>query len=285
MVRTDEAKLARLAEEYEIGTGPLDWRAILADANPAPDQTVARALLCLSGIEADSQVIYRKIRDARIDRNPYLRRFILPWLEEEAAHGHSLRHLAYLMGASEESPRRARYSRKDALVLWVLGRTMAPAVRATYCVLGTMQEYIALTVYHEIASMIPDKESQLLLQSIARQESRHMRFYRGAAEVLLKGPFVRGCTRWMLRQTWRPPGLDLVDRSTFFQTFGFLLGASLFRDKLCRVDRTVSALPGLNGLSLMSRWLDHRNIAQWDGRYRLRRRSLGGTNTGEGYHV
>jgi hypothetical protein len=103
----------------------------------------------LSGIEADSTIIRRKIAYAGIDKNPVFRNFLVTWMAEEAEHARALAAMALQGGIRVRPPQRSAVNPKDVVMLCAL-RVGAPRVlHAAYCVLGAAQEYTALSTYAE----------------------------------------------------------------------------------------------------------------------------------------
>jgi hypothetical protein len=82
-----------------------------------------------------------------------------------------------------------------------------------------------------------------------------MRFYHGAAAVLLGDNATAARVRRLISASWRPPGIDLVGVQEFQRTFGFLLRVGAFHQRLVGLDRLLDELPGLQGMSLMRQWL------------------------------
>jgi len=252
-------KLDAKLDGYLRNWGPLQWRGPLSVATPPPNQQIARALLCLGAIETDSLVIYRKVHLAGVDLDPAVRQFVLCWLGEEAEHGRALTALAQLLGASAPPPTRSdRSAHIREIVAWpvlVAARPFKTLLQATYCALGAVQEYIALTTYRYCARLLGDPHLAEILDGMALQESRHMRFYRYAASVFLESTAAQRITRRALRRLWRPPGVDVLGIDHWLETFRCLLVDEEYRARLVGVDSMIQHLPGLDGLVLMERFL------------------------------
>jgi hypothetical protein len=63
-------------------------------------------------------------------------------------------------------------------------------------------------------------------------------------------------TRLLIKRLWRPPGMDLLGDGNYEVVFGPILNDPTYATKLLRVDRIVSALPGMDEVSVMANYLD-----------------------------
>jgi rubrerythrin len=247
-------------EHYLSVARLLDWRpTVRAAETVCIPNDIARAIAFLSGIETDSRIIRKKLAVGGIDQEPVFQEFLITWMAEEAEHGRALAAIASKAGVAVTLPRRSRFK------LWEVGalagmRAVAPrVVQATYCVLGTSAEFIALSTYTEIARCSENETVKRVLLDISRQESHHMRFYRNVGTALLADDKTAARARKLLAAVWRPPGIDLVGEAEHREAFGFLLKRSPFHQQLAKLDRILDQLPGLDGMDLMRRWLE-RNV-------------------------
>lgn len=251
-------QLEALLAQYLKNWGPIRWQADLAASRVTRNLKLAKVVLGLSGIETDSQMIYRKLHLARLDRDAVVREFNISWLAEEAEHGRALRHLAGLLGEEKNPP--TRKDRPWDIRFAMAGPTLfaaraVPHLQATYLTLGSMQEYVALTTYREVARLIGDPHVSRVLSQISAQEGRHMRFYRGAAQVFLREEIAQKVTSHILGRFWRPPGVDLLGLDSWLDSFSVLLQDAQYRSRLIDGDRIIRSLPGLGNVALMPRFL------------------------------
>ncbi|MFD6887435.1 acyl-ACP desaturase [Streptomyces sp. NPDC059957] len=219
-----------------------------------------RMLSALSLIEADSAVMRRKLAATRADRSNPIKQFNVLWLAEEAEHGRALQAASGMLRTRVAQPwtRPALRDLRSAATwpaLYVSG-WLVPHLEAVYCTLGSMQEYIALTTYRHIGKRVGDPALQELLECIARQEARHMRFYREAAKVLLEPPQARWVTTALMARLWRPPGVDLLGRRVWLDVFGPLFTDGVYVRQLLRVDEILGNLTGHCGVRPMQRFID-----------------------------
>jgi hypothetical protein len=96
-----------------------------------------------------------------------------------------------------------------------------------------------------------------LLRRIMRQEGRHIDFYMSEAEKRLDAD--RGAqrlTRAMLAKFWAPVGSGIMPRDDVRFLVGYLFAGPDGMGSAERIDRRISALPGLGGLALVRQAVD-----------------------------
>ncbi len=244
---------------YLSSWGPIDWRADSQREAADVPAYIGGTLAALSAIETDSRVMYKKIRVAGVDRDPRIREFLFPWLAEEAEHGRALRALANVYGESNVlSSRRARRASFRNGAAWptlAILRPLSRHLRAAYCVVGMMQEHIALSTYRHIADLLDGRAGSATLVEMSRQEGRHMRFYREASFDFLRPRTSQIFARAAVVASWNPVGIDALGVERWWEAFGPLLAEPVFRKRLLALDRIVHELPGFSGLTLISDFL------------------------------
>ena len=255
----NDTSLRQILDVYVRSWGPIDWSS-LRNHEPIPSEAkFAPVILALALVEGDFEIIRRKLAATHTDRDEILQEFITIWVAEEGEHSRALKRMAQLFGATEMACDRHRTLRDwRAFVAWPilhLGR-LVPGLSAAYCTLGAIQECIAITTYCYLADVIQDLECKQILKQIAVQEARHMRFYRNAAKILLSNSRIwQISTAILIRQLWRPPGMDLLGPRSFTKIFAPLLSDLRYTDALKAVDRVISDLPGLNNVKVMTKFL------------------------------
>ncbi|MFJ7768025.1 ferritin-like domain-containing protein [Streptomyces sp. NPDC097107] len=211
-------------------------------------------------IETDSVVMRRKLAATRADRSNPIKQFNVLWLAEEAEHGRALSAAAERLGVRLRSPEKRPMLRDLRSVttwpaLYVSG-ALIPYLDAAYCVLGSLQEYIALTTYRRIAVRVGDEALYGLLHDIARQEGRHMRFYAESAKVLLSEPSARWVTVTLINHLWRPPGVDLLGLEKWLNVFRPLFDDHEYVSNLLRVDQILGKLTHYAEVRPMRRFIE-----------------------------
>jgi hypothetical protein len=259
------AELRTLVDQYAQDWGPVAWKGLKDSDFTVDDRPTGRMLYALALIEADSLTMRQRISTIGADRVQELLEFITIWLAEESEHSRALTYLAGMHGFTpEELATRTRT--RDLRTL--LTRPMLYAVRglrgicAAYCTLGAMQELVALTTYHHLATGSASTEIASVLKAIGRQESHHMRFYRRAAELFLQDtPAAQRNTRFLIQRLWQPPGLDLLGKGNYEDIFEPILTDREYATSLLSVDHVVQNLPGLAGIRVMATYLDSHGFA------------------------
>lgn len=252
------ATITRLLDNYLTRWGPVFWRH-LTDLSVPSDATLGLMFKALSEIESDSVCVRRKLSATGADFTAELREFIIIWLAEEAEHGRAIDTVARKYGVTvlPTATKRSNHRSIRTFFTWpaLYGARALPGVCAAYTALGAMQELVALKTYKKIAELTPAPVSDLL-RDIARQEARHIKFYRGCAEVFLsESRKAQITTRRLLSRLWQPPGTDLLGRGNYEEIFAPVLTQADFQKELLKVDSMLDRLPGLAEMSIMERYL------------------------------
>jgi hypothetical protein len=185
------------------------------------------------------------------------------WNYEEYWHGVAIGKILEAHGepAEEEriGPMRARLGWKDKVSPWysALGSAvMGPDFIAMHMSWGAVNEWSTAAGYDRLAKRENHPALSLLLGRIAKQESRHIAFYATEArERLARSRKAQKVTRFALRRGWAPVGSPVMppEETQFLLTY--LLGDETGRELARRIDRKVSGLPGMDGLSIVEDWL------------------------------
>jgi hypothetical protein len=263
---SDHAYCLRLEENlasFLQNWGPITWSSDLVRVGRRPDQGLADMLAALSDIEDESFYMQVKIRYSGNERLAAVRSFNAIWLAEESEHARALAALSLCYGrATTRYRRRARWytdtrSIKSVPVLKVGAAVYPKGMLAAYLTVGGLQEYVALTSYNAIAELTGDPVAKDILSQIARQEGRHMRFYRRGAEAVLDNDVrCQRFVRTVLSRFWRPPGVDLLGVDNWTRIFRPVLDDPTVVSRFRRLDDLCGELPGLDGMRLMGPFLD-----------------------------
>jgi len=270
MGHTYERTIQVNLERFVASWGPVSWRDQIAGARPAPNAYLARLFHALSRIEDEAFLMQIKIRAVGASCYSAIREFNAIWLAEESEHSRALAALSDRYGGVGDwrpGPSVNISRRRLALALprLFLIRTLPrESVLATYLSLGALQEYVALTTYNAAAELVGDDEpARLLLAAISRQEGRHMRFYRSGAEAILhESSISRTIVRIAAAHFWQPPGLDLLGFHTWCDTFLPLLEMPDVMEKFKRLDAVAGNLLGLEGIAIMTRFLEQSAVRE-----------------------
>jgi hypothetical protein len=257
---TVRSELRGAFEQYISGWGPVVWRTDLAEVSVDKDETLARVFRALADVEDDSLFMRRKLARVGILRNKTIEEFTIAWSAEESEHSRALTKIASLYGIDKGiggHGLRAR-DRRSALGSLVanVARLYPSGMTAAYLSLGVAQEYTALTIYNYLAGVVTSSEVAEVLRRLARQEGRHMRFYRVGAECLLEGrPRCQAFVRGAMEKFWRPVGIDLLGYERWLAAFGPYISQPAFRADMVGMDRAVGNLQGMLGIQLMEPFL------------------------------
>ncbi|WP_406296528.1 acyl-ACP desaturase [Embleya sp. NBC_00888] len=260
MIVEHESRIGQLFDSYVRSWGPICWRDQCAKIQAPINCEYGTMLYALGLIETDSVVMRRKLAATRADRSNPIKQFNILWLAEEAEHGRALEAAAEKLGVRSltfSSRRSIRDLRSIATwpALYLSG-FLVPHLDAAYCTLGSVQEYIALTTYRRIGEKLGDPALDGLLRQIAQQEGRHMKFYRGAAQVLLEPRQARRVTAALLARLWRPPGVDLFGLPKWLEIFRPILEDDVYVGRLLRADDLLADLIGDSIARPMKRFLE-----------------------------
>lgn len=227
------------------------------------DTRRGRLLAALADIEDDSRFMQKKLRDMGALREISLIDFNNQWLCEENEHATALRALARKRGV-EADPIEHGYGARDPRAIWAvlayrIGSLNSEAITASYLAHGAVQEYIALSAYVLLAESAPTQNERDILRGIARQEGRHMKFYRtGALSIMSNGrKSTRSFVRWVFEKYWIPPGIELLGRSNWLRLFSPLLITDEARERLAGADRILQLFPGLEDIHVMGDFLSN----------------------------
>ena len=100
-------------------------------------------------------------------------------------------------------------------------------------------------------------ETVEVLRRIARQEARHVAFYTSQArDRLAASSKAQAITRFALRRFWAPVGSSISSRDDVRHVMSALMSGTEGRKAAKKVDESISALPGLSGLTIVQNALD-----------------------------
>ncbi len=256
-----ETRLTARVDAFAELWGPISWRDRLATTSVInQNSSLAKTFWALANIEDESAYMRRKVAWTRADRLRPIDDFNAMWLGEELEHARALSAISTKLGY--DAPRRAhsllhRDKRSGIGAVGIrVGAVNRTGMLGGYLALGALQEHTALTTYNALARLdIPDGVASIL-RDIARQEGRHMRFYRTSAlDVFEMYPMSRPFAREMIKRSWRPVGIDLLGLVEWKSVFFPVLEGSEYRAKLEQVDSIAADLLG-SPIPLMERFLE-----------------------------
>jgi hypothetical protein len=245
-------------DRFRAHAGLIVWdEDALARVQLAPD--LARILHVAALLEEDTTITTRQGSSLGLDRFDDLAAFLPQWALEEDEHGRALRALLSHQVYEPPACRPASVPHRRRLVarmpVHLLGRV--PSVPFVFCVLGAAAEYVATSLYAELAGRAATPPVEQLLRSIARQEARHFAFFLAAAR--LRGDAMSDLegllSRKVLGAVWEPIGVPTLGRAAWLETFADWLDDEHLRHRLEMMDRVVDSVPHLAGMHLMGTFL------------------------------
>lgn len=255
-------------EHFLRDWGPVKWAAQAASIPSTEIPELAHLLHGLSGIEDDSFYMQKKLRHSGAARLQAVKHFNSVWLVEEAEHARALAALSVRFGGAGavEREQHSTFSRDPRSILAVpalsAARLYPRGILAAYMTLGVLVEFIAIQTYNAIPRLYPYEPMKDVLSQMARQESRHLRFYRrGAVAILENDPKAQAFVRYVVNRYWRPPGVDLFGREEWLNIFGPVLNDPESLQDYARLDDLLQTIPGMTGLSPMAEFLASASIS------------------------
>ena len=251
-------------EEFAASARPVQFDDLDLD-NAFRDRPLsAEALRCLRymhDIESHTVCYLRDLLLTESHRDPRITTFLTTWAWEEQWHGVAL---ARVLAAHGEPAGNERISAtrnalgfRDRLapILNTLGSVIARrdfvAVHMTW---GALNEWSTQAGYARLAELEDHPVLTELLERIQRQEARHIAFYATEArERLAASPRAQRLVRLALRKLWAPVGSGVVPKEETAFLVQWLLSGDGGAPVVRRLDQRLERLPGMQGLSLVSR--------------------------------
>jgi hypothetical protein len=221
---------------------------------------LARILHVAALLEEDTAITVRQGASLGMHRCADLAVFLPQWDAEEAEHGRALRCLIEGQDYEAPSPAPRSIGLRRRTLARIPASTFArvPQTSFLFCVLGAAAEYVATTIYAELASRTDSRVVEQLLRSIARQEARHFAFFLAAARVRGRSLSTMNgrLARLVLRTVWEPIGVPTLGAPAWRDMFADWLDDDGFRRRVEMMDRVIDSIPHLEGAGLMRRFLD-----------------------------
>jgi hypothetical protein len=253
-------------EDYQATARPvrvddIDFGAFRT--RPLPEEAL-RALRYMHDVESHTVCYLRDLLLTASHKDPRITTFLTMWNYEEHFHGVAIGKVLEAHGEASEAeriaPMRARNAAKERLAPFgsMLGSALLGedfvAVHMTW---GAVNEWSTQTAYDRLIALADHPVLTTLLTRIARQEARHIAFYATEARTrLARSAKARRATRLALQRLWAPVGSAVMPEEETTFLLGYLLGDETGRAHADRIDRRVRALPGLDGLTIVSDAMD-----------------------------
>jgi len=224
------------------------------------DPGVLRCLQYMHDVEYHTVCYLRDLLVTPAHLDPEVTTFLTLWNVEEFFHGEAL---GAVLAAHDRPGGNERVLCTRQSLGWKdrlspVAHSLASAVTgvsytAVHMAWGALNEWTANAAYARLSSIADHPTLTELLQRIMRQEGRHADFYaRQATDRLAYDRRARWLTRTTLRRWWAPVGSTLMPPPEVAFLARYLFTGPDGEAMTERIDRRLSRLPGLEGLSLAS---------------------------------
>lgn len=252
----------------KIQVEDLDWDRARAIGLTAEERFI---LTYFADIESQTIIYLRDILNTEAALDPDVMSFLPMWNYEEFFHGRSLAQFLSECGAPLSAERPAEVRRhselSEKLIAWagkLFSKFLPKQFVALYMTWGAINELTTLRGYESIRDTTPNPVLSELCERIAKQERRHFAWYFKSAEQRLKhSHLTQRIVRKLLERVWTPVGAGVKSKEEVFRLMRLVFPA---RGEIPQeIDRRISDLPGLNGISLMEKFWGLAQGGSWAG--------------------
>jgi hypothetical protein len=265
-----------LRNSRKVDLSGIDWSEVPNHPLSTGDVTCLHYMM---DIETHTVIYLRDLLATRVAADPQITAFLSCWVYEELWHGEAfsdfLRSYGLEIPAEPKLPdgstpmptRRNRW--RDlrvrvgvgnglGLVPTMLGSIVTRDFAAIHMAWGAVNELTTLTAYHALMRRCEHRELHKLLRKVIQDERRHFAFYRAQAKARMqRSHAARRIVRWVLGNLWTPVGAGVKTEEEVDALVIYLFGdGHEGREQIRDMDRTISGLPGLEGMSILEEYLD-----------------------------
>jgi rubrerythrin len=250
-----------LSHSAKIETADLDWTEVKR-VGLTPDEVFI--LTYFSDIEGQTILYLRDLLHTDAVSDPDTIAFLSMWNYEEYFHGEALARLLAECGHSLEKDRIAQVRKKakfreklEAMGATLLSKVFRRHFPAVFMSWGALNEITTLRGYEQLGAQTQNPVLKTLCERIAKQERRHFAWYfNSARERLQASPAAQRLVRLLLKKFWSPVGAGVKSAEEVARLVQLLFGEVRGKQIAQGIDEILESLPGLQGLSLMSRYMD-----------------------------
>lgn len=247
-----------LSASQKIQTDDLDW-ALAARVGLTDDER--NTLRFFADVEGQTVHYFLEVAQLEASRDPEILTFLTMWNYEEYFHGHALNKLLEVCGDTKlKAFERAAAVRSNARIKakledW-LQRLMAKVVPEAFVSLwmtwGALQEAVTCKGYEALERTTANPVLAELCKRIAKQERRHYAYYYGQAkDRLAQSRFSQRFTRFIVSRFFSLVGSGVKTPAQMAYMLDKLFPGPLLSDMTSYVDGRLSALPGMEGLTVV----------------------------------
>jgi hypothetical protein len=275
MVEFDLDRYLRNSKKVDLSG--IDWDEVPGHPLSTGD---VMCLHYMMDIETHTVIYLRDLLATRVAVDPQITAFLSCWVYEELWHGEAFSDFLRSYGLEVPAepklpdgstpmpthPNRWRNLRVRlgvgnglGIVPTMLGSMMTRDFAAIHMMWGAVNELTTLTGYHALMRRCDHPELHKLLRKVIQDERRHFAFYRAQAKARLqRSRTARRLVRYVLHALWTPVGAGVKSEEEVDALAIYLFGDGREgREQIRDIDRTVSELPGLGGLTLLEDYLDN----------------------------
>src|SRR5919199_4523442 len=265
-----------LRASKKLDLSQLDWHDI--PNHPLSDGDVM-CVHYMMDIETHTVIYLRDLLATRAANDPQITAFLACWVYEELWHGEAFSDFLRAYGievpaepklpdGSTPMPTRTRRTHRFreqmgvghqlSLLPTMMGSMVFRDFIALHMTWGAINELSTLTGYHQLIRRSDHPVLHQMLRRVIQDERRHFAFSRAQAKARLEGNRrARRLVRATLKAFWTPVGAGVKGEEEVDALALYLFGdAPEGREAIRDIDRMVSDLPGLAGLTLLEDVLD-----------------------------
>jgi rubrerythrin len=266
-----------LRASKRVDLSELDWDDI--PNHPLSDGDIM-CMHYMMDIETHTVIYLRDLLATRAANDPHITAFLSCWVYEELWHGEAFSEFLRAYGlevpaepklpdgstAMPTRPHRIKGLREKLgvghqlhLIPTMLGSMATRHFIGLHMTWGAINELTTLTAYYALIRQAPDNPVlHQMLRRVIQDERRHYAFYRAQAKARLENapPRARRLVRWVFENFWTPVGAGPKSQEEVDALCLYLFSDEDGREQMRSIDRSVSELPGLEGLTLLEDVLD-----------------------------
>lgn len=255
-------ELERILEiTHKLTIDDIDWSAAKQAGLSDQEKFV---ITYFSDIESQTIMYMRDLLHTSAVDDPDVIGFLSVWNYEEYFHGYALAKLLDVCGSELEGERVASLKRKSTLMAKIeslaaklISKIYDQQFITMYMTWGAIQEFTTHAGYQRLRETTNNPVLAELTKRIMKQERVHFAwYYNSAIQRLTKYPEHQKFTRKMLERYWTPVGAGIKTNDEVHRLFSTLFGSENADSLVSAVDAKISALPGMEGMSIVSNWFD-----------------------------
>lgn len=250
-----------LSASQKIQTDDLDWD-LAAKIGLTEDER--NSLRFFADVEGQTVHYFLEVAQLQAARDPEILTFLTMWNYEEYFHGHALTKFLEVCGDSKIAAceraaavrSKARFKAKiEDLIQRMMAKVMPKAFVSLWMTWGALQEAVTCKGYEALERTTKNPVLSELARRIAKQERRHFAYYYSQArDHLSRSTFSQRFTRFIVKKFFSLVGSGVKTPSQMAHMLDRLFPGPLLLDMTSYVDRKVSALPGLSGLTVVNEY-------------------------------